>query len=242
VVIHTRDLFAPIAFAGAFIGQAMIGVIAFAILILLRDPPPVARRTVSRGRPLIEIISQSRFIVAVICGTISYALMSFVMTAAPLAMIGCHHSADDAALGIQWHVIAMYAPSFITGTLINRLGVEKVISAGLVILAGCAVVALNGVDVAQFWIALILLGVGWNFGFVGATAMVTDTYRLEERNKVQATNDFLIFGFQAFASFSSGKVLALYGWETINWTVFPFVALALASLAWLVVTDRARIR
>ena len=233
LVIHTRDLFAPIAFAGAFAGQAVLGVVAFGILLFVREPPRQDRKALPPGRPLIQIVSQSRFVVAVICGITSYALMSFVMTAAPLAMIACNHSPDDAALGIQWHVIAMFGPSFFTGALINRFGVERVIAAGLILLAGCSAVALAGVDVMQFWIALVLLGVGWNFGFVGATAMVTDTYRLEERNKVQASNDFLVFGFQALASFSSGKILALYGWETVNWSVLPFVAFALAALVFL---------
>ncbi len=242
IVIHTRDLFAPIAFAGAFVGQAAIGVVALLILTFFREPPKRSRTFSTGGRPLIRIVSQSRFVIAVICGITSYALMSFVMTAAPLAMVACDHSPDDAALGIQWHVIAMFGPSFFTGTLINRFGVERVIATGLILLAGCSVVALSGVDVMSFWIALVLLGIGWNFGFVGATAMVTDTYRLEERNKVQATNDFLVFGVQAVASFSSGKILAQFGWQTINWTVFPFVLFALTALAWLLVTNRREIR
>lgn len=242
LVIHTRDLFAPIAFAGAFAGQAALGLVALAILTLFREPPRQSRSVTTGGRPLIQIVSQSRFVVAVICGITSYALMSLVMTAAPLAMVACDHSPDDAALGIQWHVIAMFGPSFFTGTLINRFGVERIIASGLVLLAGCAVVALSGIDVMSFWIALVLLGVGWNFGFVGATAMVTETYRLDERNKVQATNDFMVFGFQAVASFASGKMLALYGWQTINWTVFPFVLIALSALAWLLVANRREIR
>ncbi|MBB4304812.1 MFS family permease [Rhodobium orientis] len=233
VVIYTRDLFAPIAFAGAFVGQSVIGAVALLILTFFREPPRPVTTSKTGGRPLIQIVSQSRFIVAVLCGITSYALMSFVMTAAPLAMVACNHSADVAALGIQWHVIAMFGPSFFTGSLINRFGVERVIGLGLVLLAGCSIVALSGVDVAHFWIALVLLGVGWNFGFVGATTMVTATYRLDERNKVQAANDFLVFGFQAVASFTSGAMLARFGWDTINWSVFPFVVVALATLIWL---------
>ncbi|PLX39447.1 MAG: MFS transporter [Hyphomicrobiales bacterium] len=234
IVIHTKDWFSPIMFAGSFLAQSCVAVVGVVVLFFLRIPKPHLAAGRSGGRPLTEIIAQSRFIVAVICGVTSYALMSFVMTAAPLAMVACHHSPDDAALGIQWHVLAMFAPSFFTGTLINRYGVEKVTATGLVLLAGCGVIALTGVEVAQFWAALVLLGVGWNFGFIGATTMVTQTYRLEERNKVQATNDFLIFGLQAVASFSSGKILANVGWDAINWAIFPFIVFALGALAWLV--------
>ncbi len=237
-VIHTKDLFAPVMFAGAFIGQSALAAVAVVILAFLKIPRLHLAAGRSGGRPLGAIIRQSRFIVAVICGVTSYALMSFVMTAAPLAMVACNHSPEDAALGIQWHVLAMFAPSFFTGTLINRYGVERVTATGLVLLAGCGVIALTGVEVAQFWAALVLLGLGWNFGFIGATTMVTQTYRPEERNKVQATNDFLIFGLQAVASFSSGKILATVGWDAINWSLFPFIGFALAALFWLVVFGR----
>ena len=238
VVIHTKDMFAPVLFAGAFVGQAALACVAIVALSFLRIPRPHIAASRSGGRPLGQIIRQSRFIVAVVCGVTSYALMSFVMTAAPLAMVACNHSPEDAALGIQWHVLAMFAPSFFTGTLINRFGVETITATGLLLLAGCGVIALTGVDVAQFWAALILLGLGWNFGFIGATTMVTQTYRPEERNKVQATNDFLIFGLQAVASFSSGKILATVGWDAINWSLFPFIGFALLALFWLVVFGR----
>jgi MFS family permease len=164
--------------------------------------------------------------------------MSMVMTATPLAMIGCGLSQNDATLGIQWHVLAMFGPSFFTGNLITRFGKEKIVSIGLLLLAGCSMVALMGVDLANFWIALILLGLGWNFGFIGATAMLTDTYRPEERNLVQAVNDFLVFGFVAAASFSSGALLNVYGWDTVTTLVFPFVVLCIGLLVWLAVAER----
>jgi len=181
---------------------------------------------------------QRRFIVAAACAITSYALMSLVMTATPLAMIGCGLTQTDAALAIQWHVLAMFGPSFFTGSLIARFGKERVVATGLALLAGCAIVALMGVEVAHFWAALILLGLGWNFGFIGATAMLTDTYRPAERNTVQAVNDFLVFGFVAAASFSSGQLLHVSGWATVNWLVFPFTAFSLALLGWLVLADR----
>jgi MFS family permease len=147
-------------------------------------------------------------------------------------MVGCGHGVDLAALGISLHILAMFGPSFVTGRLIDRFGKERVTATGLVLIAIAAVVGLSGISVAHFWISLVVLGVGWNFGFIGATALVTDCYRPEERAKVQAANDFLVFGSVALASFSSGKLLNLGGWDTLNWLVFPPVLLALGLLAW----------
>jgi MFS family permease len=181
---------------------------------------------------LLEILRQPRFITAVAAGLVSYGLMSLMMTAAPLAMVGCGLSQEAAALGIQWHILAMFGPSFFTGTLVNRFGKERVTAAGLALIALAAVVGLSGLTIGHFWIALVLLGFGWNLGFVGATALVTDCYRPEERTKVQAANDFLVFGSVAVASFSSGKLLNTGGWDSVNWLVFPPVAIALVLIAW----------
>ena len=232
LVIFTRDLLAPIAFAGAFVAQGAIALVAVAVVSLVNIPRPPRLSVAESGRPILEIVRQQRFVVAALCGIASYALMSLVMTAGPLAMVGCNHSVSEAALGIQWHVIAMFAPSFFTGNLINRFGKEKVIAAGLLLLAGCGIVALAGLDLMHFWGALVLLGVGWNFGFIGATAMITETYRPEERNRVQGVNDFLVFTFVAIASFSSGKMLDTLGWQAINMVIFPVAALCLALLSW----------
>jgi MFS family permease len=147
-------------------------------------------------------------------------------------MVNCGLPVSSAALGIQWHILAMFGPSFFTGRLIERFGKERVTAAGLVLIAAAAVVGLMGLSVAHFWISLILLGVGWNFGFIGATALVTECHRPEERAKVQAANDFLVFGSVAIASFSSGKLLNVGGWETVAWLVFPPVGVALALLIW----------
>jgi MFS family permease len=173
---------------------------------------------------------QPRFVIAVIAGVVSYGLMAFLMTAAPLAMVDCGLPIETAALGISWHILAMFGPSFFTGRLIDRFGKENITAAGLVMIAVSAVIALNGLSVAHFWSALILLGIGWNFSFIGATALVTDCYRPEERTKVQAANDFLVFGCVAAASFSSGKLLDAGGWELVNWLSFPPIALALVLL------------
>ena len=210
------------------------------ILALFRAPDFDAGRQGGGGRPLAEIARQPRFVVAVVCGVASYALMNLMMTSAPLAMIDCGHSVSNATLGIQWHVLAMYAPSFFTGSLILRFGVARVTAAGLIILGLSAVVGLSGITVAHFWTALVLLGVGWNLSFVGATTMVCECHRPEERNKVQAFNDFLIFGSMAIGSFLSGSMLAHYGWYLVNIVMFPVVAVAGAMLLWLMARERAQ--
>lgn len=233
-VIWTRDLVPGAPFAGGFLGQAALALLSIVVLSRLRPPPPGPAVTLSRaaGRPLREILSQRRFVLAVVAGLVSYGLMSLVMTAAPVAMVvECGLSVDSATLGIQWHILAMFAPSLLTGRLIGRYGSAPVTATGLVITAAAALVGLLGRDVGHFWVALALLGLGWNLSFIGATSMVTECYRPEERARVQAANDFMVFGTVALASFSSGGLLALGGWQVVNWLVFPFVALALLLLA-----------
>jgi MFS family permease len=190
------------------------------------------------GRPLLEIVRQPRFVVALVCGIAAYSLMSLVMTAAPLAMVACGLGQSNAALGIQWHIIAMFGPSFFTGVLIARFGKEAVVGAGLLLLAACALVALAGINLLNFWVALVLLGLGWNFGFIGATAMLTETYRPEERGRVQGLNDFVLYGVVAIASFSSGGLYASVGWAAINVVVFPVVLIAVSALVVSVLANR----
>ena len=165
-------------------------------------------------------------------------MMNMIMTSAPLAMVGCGHSVTDATLGIQWHVLAMYAPSFFTGSLIARFGVERIAGLGLGLIALAAVIGISGITVAHFWTVLVLLGIGWNFAFIGATTMVTQCHRPQERNKVQAFNDFLIFGSMALSSFSSGQLLEYFGWQAINQVVFPTIFIAGAMLVWLALRKR----
>ena len=239
LAIAFRNLLAPVEYAGAFVATAVV--IALGSLVLTRldfDPPPkVAKADRDTGRPLAQIATQPRFVVAVVCAVGTYALMSFVMTGAPLAMVICGHTQDQSTWGIQWHVIAMFAPSFFTGSLIARFGKERIVVAGMALLVGCALVALAGITLANFWIALVLLGVGWNFGFIGATAMLTDCYRPQERGKAQGLNDVIVFGSVAFASLMSGVTLNTLGWDWLNWIVFPVVAACLISLAWLKVRE-----
>jgi predicted MFS family arabinose efflux permease len=224
------DLWSPYLFAFSFVVQAAVALIAMAILAGVDAPTPAAS-DLRRGRPLLEIAQQPRFIAAALCGVIAYPTMNFVMTSAPLAMQMCGLSVSDSNFGIQWHIVGMYAPSFFTGSLIARFGASSVVAAGLLLEAAGAAVGLSGITAMHFWVTLIVLGVGWNFGFVGASALVLETHRPEERNKVQAFNDFLVFGMMAAGSFSSGQLLANYGWSTVNWVVFPPVLLGLAVLA-----------
>lgn len=242
-VIWTKDLLLPVPFAGAFLsGTALIAISLVVLAFLAPAHPEVLDNTAARrvARPLGQILRQPRFMVAALCGTATYALMSLVMTAAPLAMIGCGFTADESTLGIQWHVLAMFVPSFFTGRLIARFGKAPIVGTGLLILVACGLLALAGVELFHFWGALILLGIGWNFGFIGATAMVTETYRSEEKGKAQGANDFILFGTVAFASFMSGQMLNAWGWDAVNWTIFPVVVLSLLALGWLVRLERAR--
>lgn len=234
-----RGLFVPVEFAAAYFAGAILLMFGMIVLSQLNFDKPATREqrlAADTGRPLGQIIRQPRFIVSVICAVGSYALMAFVMTGAPLAMKLCGFSPDESTLGIQWHVMAMFGPSFFTGNLISRYGKERIVAAGLIMLLLCATVGLLGISLANFYIALILLGFGWNFGFIGATAMLTDTYRPQERAKAQGANDFLLFGSVAFGSFMSGTTLNAFGadgWSAINYTVFPVVGLCLLALAWL---------
>ena len=234
VVIVTKDWWVPYLFAATFIAQSALAVLAGLVLTQLKSPTPMPRkeRQLNPGRPLSEIARDPLFVVAVACGVVSYVIMNLVMTSAPIAMVGCGHSVTDSTLGIQWHVLGMYAPSFITGSLILRFGLFPIIALGLSLLLASAAISLAGESIAHFWIGLALLGVGWNFAFIGATTLVTRCHRPEERTKVQSLNDFLIFGTMALGSFASGKLLATLGWAFVNATVFPPVLAVGALLAW----------
>ena len=238
LVILTKDAMPPFLFAASYLGQAAVAACAVLVMMLVRAPPQIAQQIAGRGRSLAEIARRPRFIVAVGCGVTSYALMNLMMTSAPLAMVDCGHSVGDAALGIQWHVLAMYAPSFFTGMLIVRFGVLRIIAVGLGLIAASAAIGFLGITVAHFWTALVLLGVGWNLSFVGATTLVTDCYRPEERTRVQSFNDFLIFGTMAIGSFLSGAMLAHFGWYLVNLVMLPIVAAAGVMLAWLALRER----
>ncbi|PTM95332.1 MFS transporter [Mycoplana dimorpha] len=230
IVIFTKDLFEPVLFAGAFVALVPLFLSAIVLFLLLRLPDAHAHRlkAMTPARPLRRIVLTQRFLTGMVCGISSYALMTFMMTGAPLAMvIGCGFSPELATLGIQWHVLAMFAPSFFTGMLIQRFGAEKVVAAGLLILMGCAVVAHAGVELWNFWAALVLLGIGWNLGFIGSTAIVVSSYRPDEADKVQGFHDIVLFGTVALASFASGEVFNAYGWQTISLVFWPVAGISL---------------
>jgi len=228
LVTHTMDLWLPYMFAATFLAQAGVAALSAVILVGVKLPKPTAAE-IAGGRPLGVIARQPRFVLAVICGVVSYLLMNFLMTAAPLAMRLCGLPQEDANLGLQWHVIAMYAPSFFTGRLITRYGAPRIVAGGLALLAASAVAGLSGLEVVYFWVSLVLLGLGWNFGFVGASSLVLECHRPEERTRVQSLNDFIVFGTMAVGSFASGGLLTAYGWNTVLWV--SFVPLAVAALA-----------
>ncbi|MGC4028958.1 MAG: MFS transporter [Steroidobacteraceae bacterium] len=231
LVTWTMDLWQPHTFAATFLVQAAVAALSAAVLLGVRLPAPAAKDPSSApGRPLAVIARQPRFIAAVVCGSVSYMLMNFIMTAAPLAMHLSGHPQHASNLGLQWHVIAMYAPSFFTGNLIARFGALRISAVGLVLTALSAIIGLNGIDVGHFLWSLILLGLGWNFGFLGASALVLECHAPSEQNQVQSLNDFIVFGLMAIGSFTSGGLLTAYGWHAVLWVSFVPLAIAVAAL------------
>ena len=228
----------------AIIGLNLLGPILFAFL-KIPAPGRRAKGTAHPGRTRRELLKDPVIAVAMICGMVSYALMNLVMTSTPLAVVGCGFDEGDAANIVSAHVLAMYLPSFFTGHLIARFGREVIVGVGLVILAASGAVALTGVDLEQFYVALILLGVGWNFGFIGSTAMLASAHSPDERGHVQGMNDFVVFGGVFLASLSSGGLMncssagtAEAGWQAVNLAMLPFLVLAGGALIWLVMRAR----
>ncbi|WP_315759434.1 MULTISPECIES: MFS transporter [unclassified Bradyrhizobium] len=230
LVQWTMDVWQPYLFAFSYLVQAAVALVAMGIVAGVDLPKPEAA-DLHGGRPLSAIVRQPRFIAAALCGTIAYPVMNLVMTSAPLAMQMCGLTVSDSNFGLQWHIVAMYGPSFFTGSLIARFGAPVIVAVGLALEAVAAVIGLSGLTAMHFWATLVALGVGWNFSFVGASALVLETHTQAERNKVQAFNDFLIFGLMALGSFSSGQLLANFGWSAVNLVVFPPVLLGLCVLA-----------
>ena len=237
LVQWTMDFWPPYLFAVSFLAQAGVALIAMAVVAGIDAPPPPKAR--DGGRPLFVIARQPRFVAAAVCGVVSYSMMNLVMTSAPLAMKLCGLPLTASNTGIQWHIVAMYGPSFFTGLLIARLGAPTVVAAGLLLEAFAATIGLSGITTHHFWAGLVVLGLGWNLSFVGASALVLETHTALERNKVQAFNDFLVFGTMTVGSFLSGQLLADFGWSVVNLVVYPPVAIGLIAL---VVASRLRRR
>lgn len=237
LVQWTMDIWPPYLFAVSFLVQAVVALVAMAVLAGVHAPKP-APADLAAGRPLLEIVRQPRFIAAALCGAISYTGMNLLMTSAPLAMKFCGLSLSDSNFGIQWHIVAMFGPSFFTGSLIARFGAARIAAIGLLLEALAAVIGLSGITAMHFWAGLFVVGVGWNFSFIAASALIVQTHRPQEGKKVQAFNDFIVFGLVAIGSFSSGQLLANYGWSMVNVVVFPAVAIALAGLVLAAFTQR----
>jgi MFS family permease len=227
-----RDWFDTIPFLGTFV--ALIGLQFLLVIAIgqLRLPDMRGQKHAEPARPLKTVMGQPAVIVAIIAGALGYAVMSFVMTATPLAILDCDYEFGDAAFIIQWHVVGMYAPGFFTGNLIKRFGALKVIQAGAILNFACLAVGLSGVDlIANFWISLVLLGIAWNFMFVGATTFLTESYRPSEQARVQAINEFAVFGTVAVASLSAGTIYAGSGWVTLLYSAALPVGLVLLIVA-----------
>ena len=236
---YTIDLLQP-KFLGAYLALIAFVVVTIALISRIRIPEPSAAERSSTGRPLREIAAQPKYIVAVLAGAIGYGVMNLLMTSTPIAMGACGHPYGEAAFVISSHVIAMFAPSFVTGALVRHFRVLPVMFAGALLNLGAILVALSGVGVPQFWWSLVLLGVGWNFLYVGGTTLLTETYRPEERAKAQGANDTAIFVMMALSSFSSGLIVTNAGWEKVNLSALPLIAIVMAGIAWLGWRSRTR--
>jgi len=230
---RTIDLLVGHLYAGAYLSLVAFSLLSVLALRWLRMPGLSDTERGSAGRPLAEIARQPAFIVAVLCATIAYGVMNLLMTTTPLAMVACEHPFSDAAFVIQWHIVGMFAPSFVTGTLIKRFGLATVLLAGVALNVGCVAVALSGVELMNFWLAMLLLGIGWNFMFIGATALLTESHTPAERAKVQGVNDAAIFVTLVASSLSSGALFTVQGWDAMNRWALPVLAVAGAAVLWL---------
>ncbi|MFZ2737352.1 MAG: MFS transporter [Burkholderiaceae bacterium] len=235
---RTKNLFS-VPFAGAYLGLAVIALLAMGLMAALRFPPaPRLNHASSAGRPMREIMCQPIFFVAAAAAALSYGVMNLLMAATPLAMQLCNFPFDDAALVLQWHVIGMFAPGFVTGSLIKRFGVLPIMGLGVLLNALCIVIALSGIALHQFLMASFLLGVGWNFLFTGSTTLSMQAYRPEEKDRAQGAINFCVFAVMAFTSFASGALVTTQGWHWLNIGSALPVLLAGIALGWLALQQR----
>jgi len=223
----------PDRFLGAYLVPILYCLVSIGLLSATRIPNPTAEEQASGGRSLREIAKQPKFVVAVLSGAVGYGVMNLLMTATPIAMGICGHPFGDAAFVVSSHVIGMFAPSLVAGSLIKRFGVLNIILVGAALNVACVAVALNGVDVAHFWVALVLVGVGWNFMYIGGTTLLTETYRPEEKAKAQGANDMSIFVMMVISSLTSGFLVSRAGWNTVNLLALPVLAAVAVAAVWL---------
>lgn len=229
-----------------YLAVAVLNVVGMGIIALVDIPKPSKSSDTSGPvRSRMELLRQPKILVAVICAAVSYALMNLVMTSTPLAVVGCGFSEVSAGHVVTVHVLAMFAPSFFTGHLINRFGVEWIMGLGLAILAGAGIVGLAGVELANFFVALFLLGLGWNFGFIGATTLLASAHTPQERGRMQGLNDLIVFGSVTLASLASGGLMncagtdPVSGWSAVNVAMVPFLLTAFVALTWMMLRDRS---
>jgi MFS family permease len=234
-----RDLF-PAPFLGSFMLLAAVALVALAVQSQVHVPKPSAAEQKGGGRPLREIVRQPVFAVAAMAAALGYGLMNLLMTATPLAMDFCSLPYAQAATVISWHVVGMYAPGFVTGTLIDRFGILNVILAGVLVMAGGAAFALSGNTFTHFLVALMLIGAGWNFMYTGGTTLLTQSYSPAEKSRTQGANDFIMFSVMGLSSFSSGALVSAAGWEVMNWVALPILALVGAVVLWYARRGRRR--
>jgi hypothetical protein len=230
---RTNGAFDSQAYLGPYLSLIGVCLVATLLLTCLDIPRLAAHERKNSGRPLGEIMAQPVFVVAAMASMLSYGIMNLFMTSTPLAMRAHDHHFNDAAFVLQWHVIGMYGPSFFTGALIHRFGVLNIILTGTVLLLACVIAALSGTMLINFWLAMFLLGVGWNFMYVGGSALLTEVHTPAERAKTQAANDFLVFLTMAISSMSSGVLLNKSGWHAVNYGSIPFLVLAAGGTLWL---------
>jgi MFS family permease len=229
----TQTLFPAFVFAGCFVAIASLWLATILPVLRLALPVPKAADLAGPRRPLAAIARQPVFIVAVLSGMVGYAVMTLVMTATPLAMVGCGFAFTDAAFVIQWHSVGMFAPSFVTGTLISRYGIVPILLAGAALLGVAAAINLSGLEMLHFFSGLVLVGVGWNFLYVGGSTLVTETYAPAEKAAAQVLHDLLVFSSSAAAAFLSGALQHRFGWDAVNLGVLPAIALSAAAALWL---------
>lgn len=227
----SREALSPILYAGSFAAMVALQLLLMGVLFFVRIPKPKPE-DLSGGRPLVEIAKQPKFIIAVVGGVVGYGVMVMLMSVVPYAMELCGHSFSDATGVIQWHVLGMYIPAFFTGHLIRRFGAPRIMLLGAVANVACLIVGASGIELLNFYLALTLVGVGWNFLYTGATALLTETYTTAERAKTQALNEFLVFAFVGAATLLSGVTVEVWGWTNLNLAALPLIVFVTLAAAW----------
>lgn len=234
----THSLIEGTQFVGGYIAVVLLGCLSFLVLLFIDVPQPKESEAVGEARPLGQIIRNPTYITAILCGALAYGTMALVMTATPLAMAAKNMAFSDTVWVIQWHILGMYGPAFFTGNLIRRFGTLPIMLIGAALSAACAVVNLMGESVTYIWLALLSIGIGWNFLFTGATTLLTDTYNEAEKARAQGFNDLVVFGGLAVAALLSGSMHFYLGWETLNATMIVPPIVAGAAVLWLKMTQR----